>query len=223
MKTVLLIEDDKEFANSCIEKLLENGFQVEYANNAELAKQIFIEKQIDILVIDLMLPPTLNIEGVDFYRFTKEHKSVPAIFMTSKSFRTTEIVAEAMQLGARDFLDKENKVFFDKLIFSVKNVQNNKIASKTNNKSTLFVILIYLLLFVSLIIVLMLVTYLITLMGLPFVQTFLVITTVTIGLLIIIVSSQLVNESKISEDTWLKVIKSRVINFPNQLLEKIIK
>jgi DNA-binding response OmpR family regulator len=151
MKTVLLVEDNKEFANSCIEKLLENGFHVEYADNAERAKQIFIEKKVDILVIDLMLPPTLSVEGVNFYRFTKEHKSVPAIFMTSKSFKTTEIVAEAMQLGAGDFLDKENEVFFDKLIFSVKNSMiHNTRNSTTSNKSTLFIISIYLLLFIFL-------------------------------------------------------------------------
>ncbi len=76
---------------------------------------------------------------------------------------------------------------------------------------------------VGLIGILTFITYLITLMGLPFAQTFLVITTVTISLLIVIISSQLINESKISEDTWLKVIKSRVVNFPNQLLDKIMK
>lgn len=144
MKTVLLVEDNKEFANSCIEKLLDNGYHVEYAVNAERAKQIFFEKKVDVLVIDLMLPPTLSVEGINFYRFVKEHKPTPAIFMTSKSFKTTEIVAEAMQLGARDFLDKENEVFFDKLIFSVKNSMiHNTRDLKTRNKSTLNIILIY--------------------------------------------------------------------------------
>jgi len=224
MKTVLLVEDNRNFANSCIEILLENGFQVEYAINAEIAKQIFIEKHIDILLIDLMLPPTLSLEGLNFYRFTKEHKSIPAIFITSKSFKTTEIVAEAMQLGAKDFLDKGNEVFLDKLIFSIKNSLNpNKKDNINNSKSTFSIILIYLILFIFLIGILTLITYLITLMGLPFIQTFLVITTVTISVLIIIISSQLVNELKITEDTWLKVLKSRVVNFPNQLLEKIMK
>jgi len=224
MKTVLLLEDNLEFANTCIKRLLNNRFEVMFADNAEKAKQILLEIKIDILIIDLMLPPSFKIEGLNFYRYAIENYNIPAIFITSKSFRTTEIVAEAMKLGASDFLEKESSVFLDKLIFTVSNVGTKNI--KTNNRnniSSVSTIGIYLLLFFILIGGLTFITYLITLLGLPFIQSFLVITTVTISVFVIIISSQLLSESKIKEDTWLKILKSRIVNFPNQLLEKLFK
>lgn len=224
MIKILFIEDNKEFAESCIAELLKNNYIVEYADNAEKAKQIFLEKEIDILIIDLMLPPTFLLEGLNFYRFAKEHRDTPAIFMSSKSFKTTDIVAEAMKLGAKDFLDKDNSVFKDRLITVIKEIlmKKNK-SNKLGINSSFAIILVYLLLFVLLLGVLTLLTYLITKIGLPFLQTFLVITTVTISVLVIIISSQLLNDAKITEDTWLKVLKSRIVNFPNQILEKIFK
>jgi CheY-like chemotaxis protein len=222
MKTILLLEDNLEFANMCVEQLLKNNYDVKFADNPEKAKQIFIENLIDIAIIDLMLPPTYNIEGLDFYRFIKDRKdNIDVIFITTKEFKTTEIVAEAMKLGAKDFLDKENKIFLDKLIFTIKNL--DQMTSKSNQneiKKSFAIIAIYLFLFIVVIGFLLFSTYLITLMGLPFFKSFLIITTVAISIIIVILASQLRYESRISEETWLKVLKSRIVNFPQQLLDK---
>jgi len=172
-----------------------------------------------------MLPPSYGIEGIDFYRFVKsQNDSVPAIFMTTKSFKTTEIVADAMKLGALDFLDKESDVFTDKLIFTVKNfkaIYQNK--NKSNMKGTFIIITIYLMLFVILTGFLLFTSYLINKLGLPFTQSFLIITSVSISVIIIIIASQLRYDSKISEQTWIEILKSRIVNFPQLLLDKITK
>lgn len=225
MKTILLLEDDLEFARKCIEQLLKNNYEVKYADNPEKAKQIFIENKIDIVVIDLMLPPSYNIEGLDFYRFVKtKNDKVYGIFMTTKSFKTTEIVAEAMKLGASDFLDKENDIFLDKLIFTIKNIGfKYPIGKQGNIINTLAIILIYLLLFIVVMGILLFSSYIITLMGLPFLKSFLIITGVAISLIIIVIASQMRFDEKITEETWLKILKSRITNFPQQLLDKLIK
>ncbi len=138
MKMILLIEDNIEFAEKCVEFLLKNKYQVIYSNNAEKAKMEIINRSIDIALIDLMLPPSYNIEGLNLFRFIKEkNKKIKVVFMTSKEFQTTEIVAEAMKLGAKDFLDKNSEVFYDKLLFVLSEIfvkiENNMDTNQTQN------------------------------------------------------------------------------------------
>ncbi|KAA6346743.1 Transcriptional regulatory protein CusR [termite gut metagenome] len=225
MKTILFLEDNKEFAHKCVELLLSNNFNVKYADNPEKAKLLFLENKIDIVVIDLMLPPSFNIEGLDFYRFVKSNNdNVSAIFITTKSFKTTEIVAEAMKLGAFDFLDKENSIFLDKLLFSVKNIRKNKPRLSDNNiKNSILIIATYLSLLIILFGVLIFVAYLINLFGFPFIESFLIITTVSISIFVVVIASHLVYESKIKEETWSNILKNRIVNFPQILIEKIMR
>jgi CheY-like chemotaxis protein len=225
MKTILFLEDDREFANKCIGDLLKKNYDVKFADNPEKAKQLFIENEIDIAIIDLMLPPTYNIEGLDFFRFIKsKNREVEVIFITTKEFKTTEIVAEAMKLGAKDFLDKGNELFQDKLIYTVKNLDIKQIGrNQTEISKTFTIIVVYLFLLIIVSGLLLLLSFLITKMGLPFLESFIVITSVAISFMILIVASQLRYESKITEETWLKILKSRIVNFPQQLLEKIKK
>lgn len=64
MVILQLVEDDKDFAFECIEVLLKNKYDVEYAINSEVAKVKLLENDIDIAIIDLMLPPSYSKEGL---------------------------------------------------------------------------------------------------------------------------------------------------------------
>lgn len=123
MKKILLVEDDKDFAFECIEVLLKNKYDVEYAINSEVAKVKLLENDIDIAIIDLMLPPSYSKEGLFLADYiTKRCSRIDLLLMTSKERNTIEIVAEAMKKGTKFFLDKNTDFFFDKLIFHLKDL-----------------------------------------------------------------------------------------------------
>jgi len=116
MIRVLLIDDDIAFAEKCIATLLENHFDVRYCTGAEEARRILNEDRFDIAVIDLMLPPNFSTEGLSLLRMVRQDFPVILpLMITAKGAGTTEIVAEAMRLGAQHFLYKDSGVFFERL------------------------------------------------------------------------------------------------------------
>ena len=136
---ILIVEDNKKFAEKCIELLYENKFNViTYVDNLEDAKSKILEKP-DVVLIDLMLPPDLDREGLQLLRFIQDCEfnkngqiEIIPIFMTTRETKLITIVSEAFRLGAKDFLDKNEEDFHGQLIQSIK---KNWILKENNNKS----------------------------------------------------------------------------------------
>ena len=222
MRSILLVEDDLEFGEKCVEKLLNNNFNVSFSENAEKAKLELLKNNFDLIIIDLMLPPTYRIEGLELLKFIKSKMiDINVLLITTKEFKTTEIVAEAMKLGALDFFDKNTEIFFDKLIFKINEILNFKVKSKAVDEKTspLKVILTYSFLFIIVIVVLTIISYTITIIGLPFLRTFFVLTTTAIGFIVLIIASQLLYDDRIKEKTWIAVLRMRIVDFPDRLLK----
>lgn len=130
MIKVLLVDDDPEFAQRCCEWLLSRHYDPIFCENAELAKTALHKQEFDIALIDLMLPPRYKTEGIDLLRFVKtDFKSVEPLMITRKSRGTVEIVADAMKLGARYFLDKNSESFFPKLEVNMEEILRAKRAN----------------------------------------------------------------------------------------------
>jgi YesN/AraC family two-component response regulator len=82
-----------------------------------------------------MLPPTFGMEGLELFKYVKgKGNDTNVIFITSKDRGTTEIVAEAMKLGATDFLDKHNPLFFDKLLVTLEEIGIRQITEDSIQK-----------------------------------------------------------------------------------------
>ena len=222
MKTVLIVEDNKVFGQKLTEYLIRNKYYVSYCDNSENAKLKLMTSKFDFILIDLMLPPTFQQEGINLFRYILEKKmKAEVIFMTTKESNTVEIVAEAMNLGAKDFLDKNFVTFFDKILFTMKSKQSPK---QNIAKHSIFISIgIYLMLFIILASFLILLTYMITRLGLPFLSTFIVLTSITLSVFVVIIASQLLNDEKIKEETWLKVLQSRITNLPEKLIGLLTK
>jgi len=116
MIRVLLVDDDRNFAEHCCEWLLGRHYEPVYCENAESAKTILYKQQFDIALIDLMLPPSYRTEGVELLRLIKStFRSIAPLMITIKNDAMVEIVADAMKFGAKDFLDKNSPSFFPRL------------------------------------------------------------------------------------------------------------
>ncbi len=116
MTTILIVEDDPGFANDCVAALMRRGLDVKYAQGVDQARTQLLQGGVEIALIDLMLPPTYDHEGLDLLRYIKRaFPTVAAFLMTTRDSRVTELVASAMQEGARYFLDKNASGFDDRL------------------------------------------------------------------------------------------------------------
>jgi DNA-binding NtrC family response regulator len=103
MKTMLLLVDDEEsFVDILAERLRNRDFDVTTALNGEDALQKINEYDVDVAIIDVMMP---GLSGIETLREIKRLKPlVEALMLTGHA--TVETAIEGMKLGAYDYLMK---------------------------------------------------------------------------------------------------------------------
>ncbi|MBI4621006.1 MAG: response regulator [Desulfobacterales bacterium] len=103
MKTMLLLVDDEEsFVDILAERLRNRDFDVTTALNGEDALQKINEHNVDVAIIDVMMP---GLSGIETLREIKRLKPlVEALMLTGHG--TVETAIEGMKLGAYDYLMK---------------------------------------------------------------------------------------------------------------------
>lgn len=98
---ILIVEDDAEIAQS-IEIYLKSGqYQVFKASNGKEALIKFEEEDIDLVLMDLMMPV---MDGIETTLKIRETSVVPIIMLTAKSEDADKIVG--LNIGADDYITK---------------------------------------------------------------------------------------------------------------------
>lgn len=102
MKTILIIEDDKSIAELERDYLEIEGFSVDLAFTGQdgLNKALFNE-QIDLVLLDLMLPGT---DGYQICREIRTKKDIPILMVSAKKEDIDKI--RGLGLGADDYVVK---------------------------------------------------------------------------------------------------------------------
>ncbi len=99
---ILLVEDDEALSFIVKDNLEQNNYQVELAENGELALQLFNRNNYDLIILDVMLP---KIDGFEVAKaIRKKNEQVPIIFLTARSM--TEDKINALTIGADDYIPK---------------------------------------------------------------------------------------------------------------------
>ena len=102
MKTILVIDDETNIRMTVSYALEVEGFQVDTAVNGEDALQQMIDKQYNLLLLDLQMP---GMGGMEFLRRLVARNTLPHVVIISAHGTVTNAV-EAMKLGAVDFIQK---------------------------------------------------------------------------------------------------------------------
>lgn len=98
---ILLVEDDPALRTLTARALQQNGYQVRPAGSAPEMWRILENMQVDLVLLDIMLPGT---NGLDICRQLRGQSEVPIIFISAKGSETDRVVG--LEVGADDYLAK---------------------------------------------------------------------------------------------------------------------
>lgn len=101
MYNILVVDDDKEIVES-IEIFLRNeGYNVYKAYNGVEALDILVNKEVHLILMDIMMP---KLDGIKATIKIREEKNIPIILVSAKSEDTDKIMG--LNIGADDYVTK---------------------------------------------------------------------------------------------------------------------
>lgn len=104
MQHILVIEDDPDIRELIGYNLKREGFEVSLCNNGQDGLDAALSKDVDLIILDLMMPKLNGIEVCKRIRETPEKRNVPVIMLTAKS-EEADIVF-GLGVGADDYMTK---------------------------------------------------------------------------------------------------------------------
>jgi two-component system, OmpR family, response regulator len=98
---ILVVDDQPDIREALGAHLERNGFVVCQAENAAQAREIVGQQDIDLVVLDIMMPGE---DGLSLCRHLRETQNMPVILLTALTDETDKIVG--LELGADDYVTK---------------------------------------------------------------------------------------------------------------------
>jgi two-component system phosphate regulon response regulator OmpR len=98
---VLVIDDDRRLRELLQRFLMEHGYRVSTAANAQEASAKLDHLMFDLLVLDVMMPGE---NGFDFARRLRQDSAVPILMLTARADSSDRI--RGLEIGADDYLPK---------------------------------------------------------------------------------------------------------------------
>ncbi|MFW5981899.1 MAG: sporulation transcription factor Spo0A, partial [Halanaerobiaceae bacterium] len=131
---ILLVDDNREFCQLLTEYLNDQeGFEVVgVAHNGVDGLQILKEKNVDILVLDLIMPHLDGIGVMEEMNRTDLGEEVKTIILTA--FGQEEVTKRVVELGANYYIMKPFDL--DKLVNRINQMMNGPVASSNGNVIT---------------------------------------------------------------------------------------
>ena len=101
MYNILVCDDDKEIVEAIEIYLAQEGYNVIKAYDGEQAIRALKENDIQLLIIDIMMP---KLDGIRATLKIREYSSIPIIILSAKSEDTDKILG--LNIGADDYICK---------------------------------------------------------------------------------------------------------------------
>ncbi len=101
MTTILIVEDEENLSDPLAYLLRKEGFEAVVAPDGQTALDLFDDEQIDLVLLDLMLP---GMSGTEVCKRLRAESSVPIIMVTARDSEIDKVVG--LELGADDYVTK---------------------------------------------------------------------------------------------------------------------
>jgi len=98
---ILVVDDEKEIADLVEIYLVSDGYKVHKAYSAGEGFIILKQKNIELVVLDIMMP---GMDGLEMCRRIREHNNIPIIMLSAKSEDLDKILG--LSTGADDYVVK---------------------------------------------------------------------------------------------------------------------
>jgi len=99
--TILLVDDEDSIQTLLTYPLERDGYRVVQARDGDEALKRFREQEIDLVVLDLMLP---KVDGLEVCRRIRAESTVPIVMLTARDDELDTVLG--LELGADDYITK---------------------------------------------------------------------------------------------------------------------
>jgi len=101
MTSILVVEDEATVRETLALNLRAEGYEVLTAENGEIGLRMARETDLDLIVLDVMLP---ELDGLTVCRVLRKEGNVPIILLTARGTETDKIIG--LESGADDYIVK---------------------------------------------------------------------------------------------------------------------
>ncbi len=104
-KSVILVVDDQFQNIELLEAyLIPQGYEIVKASSGEEALEKLAQDQIDLILLDIMMPKMSGLEVLEKLRADSKTKAIPVVMVTA--LKDTEDKVKALEAGCDDFISK---------------------------------------------------------------------------------------------------------------------
>ena len=129
-KKILIVEDEHKIARFLELELKYEGYDVDIANNGRDGLEKGKSEDVDLIILDLMLP---GLSGIEVCRRLRQTSDVPVIMLTAKDDISDKVTG--LDIGADDYMTKPFAV--EELLARIRVLFKRKINSKNNNDDSI--------------------------------------------------------------------------------------
>lgn len=127
-KRILIVEDEHKIARFLELELNYEGYEVEIANNGRDGLEKGKSEDIDLIILDLMLP---GLSGIEVCRRIRQTSDVPIIMLTAKDDISDKVTG--LDIGADDYMTKPFAV--EELLARIRVLFKRKLKEKNKEES----------------------------------------------------------------------------------------
>lgn len=101
MPKILIVEDESKIARFVELELKYEGYEIEIASEGRTGLEKALQKDVDLVLLDIMLP---GISGIEVCRRIRMESNIPIIMLTAKDDVTDKVAG--LDMGADDYMTK---------------------------------------------------------------------------------------------------------------------